>query len=183
MDRSEFRPYTMRGLLIPRHCYPFNETLSFRVVRRTSQVPRLIFRHAPSPITPDSPTGSYTRLSPASGRLHHFRKVGRCQVCVTRPNRVRLRWARVFVVRVVNPSPSPSWREPALLPTVGYPHVTGRDYMLNEQFTCLTPFSQIDQPGLAWRTRGHRGKGWRKNIDVWFTPKKAFLCDPPCPLW
>ncbi|MDD3295352.1 MAG: hypothetical protein PHG20_11770, partial [Geobacteraceae bacterium] len=26
------------------------------------------------------------------------------------------------------------------------------DYMLNEQLTCLTLFSQIDQPGLAWRT-------------------------------
>jgi hypothetical protein len=28
--------------------------------------------------------------------------------------------------------------------------------MLNEQLTCLTPFSQIDWPGLAWQTREHK---------------------------
>ncbi len=27
--------------------------------------------------------------------------------------------------------------------------------MLNEQLTCLTPFSQEDEPGLAWRTEAH----------------------------
>jgi hypothetical protein len=152
MDRSEFRPYAIDGLLIPRQGSPYDETLSFRVVRRTSQVPRLIFRHAPSPITPDSPTGSFTRLSPMGGRLHQFRKVGHCQVCVTRPNQVRLRWARVFVVRVFKPFALSNYKEPVLLPTLGYPPVTDRDYILNEQFICLTLFSQIDQPGLAWRT-------------------------------
>ena len=101
MGRSEFRPYTLGGLLIPRRRSPFGETLSLWELRRTSQVPRLIFRHAPSPITPDSPTGSFARLSPVGGRLHHIRKVGHCQLRVTRPKRVRLRWARVFVVRVV----------------------------------------------------------------------------------
>ena len=29
--------------------------------------------------------------------------------------------------------------------------------MLNEQLTCPTPFSRIDQPGLAWRTEEHEG--------------------------
>ena len=28
--------------------------------------------------------------------------------------------------------------------------------MLNEQLTCMTPFSHIDQPGLSWRTEGRR---------------------------
>jgi len=28
--------------------------------------------------------------------------------------------------------------------------------MLNEQLTCMTPFSHIDQPGLSWRTRARR---------------------------
>ena len=37
--------------------------------------------------------------------------------------------------------------------------MTGRDYMLNEQFTWLTPFSQIDQPGLAWRTEAAKARG------------------------
>jgi hypothetical protein len=27
--------------------------------------------------------------------------------------------------------------------------------MLNEQLACLTPFSQIDRPDLAWRTEEH----------------------------
>jgi hypothetical protein len=30
--------------------------------------------------------------------------------------------------------------------------------MLNEQLTCPTPFSRIDQPDLAWRTEGHEEK-------------------------
>jgi hypothetical protein len=29
--------------------------------------------------------------------------------------------------------------------------------MLNEQFAWLTPFSQLDWPGFAWRTRGRTG--------------------------
>ena len=154
MGRSEFRPYTQNRLLIPRQCSPFSETLSHQVVRRTSQVPRLIFRHAPSPITPNSPTGSFARLSPVDGRLHQFWKVGHCYLSVTRPKRVRLRWARVFVVKGLNPFALLTYKEPVLLPTFGYPPVTDRDYILNEQFICLTLFSQIDQPGLAWRTRG-----------------------------
>ena len=156
MGRSEFRPYTLGGLLIPRQRSPFGETLSLWELRRTSQVPRLIFRHAPAPITPNSPTGSSARLSPVDGRLDHIRKVGHCQLRVTRPKRVRLRWARVFVVRIVIvPFALFTYKEPVLLPTFGYPPVTDRDYMLNKQFTCLTLFSQIDQPGLAWRTEFH----------------------------
>ncbi len=156
-SRSDFRPYAQDGLLIPRLHLPFNETLSLWVVRRISQVPRLIFQHAPSPITPDSPTGSFARLSPVSGRLHHLRKVGHCRisVSVTRPKRVRLRWARVFVVKVSMPFALLTSKEPVLLPTLGYPPVTDRDYILNEQFICLTLFSQIDQPGFAWRTEAH----------------------------
>jgi hypothetical protein len=30
--------------------------------------------------------------------------------------------------------------------------------MLNEQLTCLTPFSQIDWPGLAWQTEVHKNR-------------------------
>jgi len=35
------------------------------------------------------------------------------------------------------------------------PSTGGRNYMLNEQLTCMTPYSHIDQPGLSWRTGGH----------------------------
>ena len=155
MGRSDFRPYAQDGLLIPRLYFPFGETLTLWVVRRISQVPRLIFRHAPSPITPDSPTGSFARLSPVSGRLHHLRKVGHCRISVTRPKRVRLRWARVFVVWGSTPFALLPSKEPVLLPTLGYPTVTDRDYIVNEQLLRLTLFSQIDQPGLAWRTEVH----------------------------
>ena len=41
-------------------------------------------------------------------------------------------------------------------PRVRLPCTEDRSYMLNEQLTCLTPFSQIDQPGLSWCTRDHR---------------------------
>ena len=59
---------------------------------RVSQVPRLTFPHAPSPLTPASPPGSLARCSPDGGRLRHIRKVGQLAVCVTRPKRVRLRY-------------------------------------------------------------------------------------------
>jgi hypothetical protein len=37
------------------------------------------------------------------------------------------------------------------LPTFGYPPAGGRRYMANEQLPWLTPFSQQDTPGFAWR--------------------------------
>ena len=139
--------------MIPRQCFPFSETLSLWALRRTSQVPRLIFRHAPSPITPDSPTGSFARLFPVDGGLHHIRKAGRCQLRVTRPKQVRLRWARVFIVWVVTPPIAlvTLYKEPVLLPTFGYPPVTDRDYIMNEQFICLTLFSQKAWPSVPDR--------------------------------
>jgi hypothetical protein len=38
------------------------------------------------------------------------------------------------------------------LPVIGYPHTGGRCYVMNEQLSRLTPFSQQAAPGLAWRT-------------------------------
>ena len=37
------------------------------------------------------------------------------------------------------------------------PSAGGRNYMSNEQLTCMTPYSHIDQPDLSWRTKGHTG--------------------------
>ena len=42
------------------------------------------------------------------------------------------------------------------LPVLGYPDTRGRCYMMNEQLSRLTPFSQQVAPGLAWRSRAHR---------------------------
>ena len=40
-----------------------------------------------------------------------------------------------------------------LHPAPCYQHTGGRSYMLNEQFTWLTPFNQRDKPELSWRTK------------------------------
>jgi hypothetical protein len=39
---------------------------------------------------------------------------------------------------------------------VRLPLTGDRNYMPNEQLAPMTPLSHIDQPGLSWRTRGHR---------------------------
>jgi hypothetical protein len=54
------------------------------------------------PITPGSLTGSFIRLFPINGRLHHLREAGHCQFRVTRPNQVCLHWAHVFAVQGVS---------------------------------------------------------------------------------
>ena len=154
MGRSDFRPYAQDGLLIPRLRFPFGETLSLWVVRRISQVPRLIFRHAPSPITPESPTGSLACLSPVSGRLQHLRKFGRFQVRVTRPKQVRLRWARVFVVRAgTGPSLPISLKRTGLTPHVWLP-ARDRPRLHTEQAINMSGTFQPDRSarlGLAYQ--------------------------------
>jgi len=42
------------------------------------------------------------------------------------------------------------------LPALGYPPAGGRRYMANEQLPWLTPFSQQDAPGFAWRFQRRR---------------------------
>jgi hypothetical protein len=72
---------------------------------------------------------------------------------VTRPNRIRERWAHVFAGRPRHWSSPGCHRPPGLGPfrVVGYPRTPDRRYMLNEQFTWLTPFSQQESPELTWR--------------------------------
>jgi len=43
---------------------------------RVSQVPRLIFPHAPPPPTPESPMAAFTRCFTIGGRLHPLRQTG-----------------------------------------------------------------------------------------------------------
>jgi hypothetical protein len=59
---------------------------------RSSQVPRSVFRHAPSPITPAGPVAAYARSSPPATGFTHLRKVSRLGNSVTRPNRIHLRY-------------------------------------------------------------------------------------------
>ena len=142
--------------MIPPQRASSSETLSLWNLRRASQVPRLIFRHAPSPTTPDSPTGSCARLSPVSGRLHHLRKDGHCQISVTRPKRVRLRWARVFVVEVETTSPLPFVARAGLTPHVWLPS-RDRPRLHVERAIYMSDSFQSDRSArlsLAYRRRG-----------------------------
>jgi len=79
---------------------------------------------------------------------------------LTRPNRVRVRWTHVFAVRPLQRSTPGCPRAPGLGPfrVIGCPCTPDRCYMLNEQFTWLTPFSQQESPGLAWRDRSNGDK-------------------------
>ena len=57
---------------------------------------------------------------------------------------------------VLSRSPLSLW--PRNRPTSRFwlPSAGGRNYTLNKQLTCMTPYSHIDQPGLSWRTRDRR---------------------------
>ena len=67
---------------------------------RVSQVPRLIFPHAPPPTTPESPMAACTRYLTIDIRLHPLRRTGHSQ-SLTRLNRVRLRCgSRVCLARL-----------------------------------------------------------------------------------
>jgi hypothetical protein len=107
------------------------------LLRRVSQVPRLIYPRAPSPLTPEGPTAAFTPCFTAGGRLHHSQAGWPPSLCVTRPHRVRLRYgSRVCLARLRQ-------RDCSLSRLLGY--------LLNGQFTRWTPFSSQDQPGLSWR--------------------------------
>ena len=83
-----------------------------------SQVPRLIFPHALSPITPGGPMAALTRCFTIGGGLHHFPAGWPLSICVTRPNRVHLRygsrvrsaWLRPFGLLRGPPAPLPAER-------------------------------------------------------------------------
>lgn len=59
-----------------------------------------------------------------------------------------------------NRSPSPPTFHGRDRPTPRFrlPQAGGRNSLLNEQLSSMTPFSHIDQPGLSWRTRAHRAR-------------------------
>jgi hypothetical protein len=44
------------------------------------------------------------------------------------------------------------------LPALGYTPAGGRRYMANEQLPWLTPFSQQDAPGFAWRFQSRKAR-------------------------
>ena len=60
--------------------------------RWVSQVPRLIFPRALSPTTPGGPMAAFVRFFTTGGGLHHSLAGWPLSICVTRPNRVHLRY-------------------------------------------------------------------------------------------
>jgi hypothetical protein len=72
--------------------------LRTRAPRRLSRDPPSLCRRAPSPITPGSPMRVRARCFRIGRRLRHIWEIGRCQLRVTRPNRVRICWAHVFAL-------------------------------------------------------------------------------------
>src|SRR5713101_2509303 len=127
-----------------------------RPPRRVSQDPRRLCRRAPSPIVPNGSMGASARCFPIDGRLRHLRKVGRRHWCNetesgSRTLGSRLRSLTTF--RVVRPAAIA--RPDRSVSRIQLPVYAGPSYMLNEQFTWLTPFSQQESPELTWRDRSH----------------------------
>ena len=114
---------------------------------------RFVFRYAPSPFTPEGPMAALSAASPPVVGFITFGSLATL-IGVTRLNRVRFRYgSRGRRSGATHPLATAS-AVTGLLPTPGCPSVGGRRYMANDQFPWLTPFSQLDAPGFAWRTEG-----------------------------
>ena len=99
---------------------------------------------------------AHARCLTTGGRLHHLRQVGRTHKCnEAESGSLALGLTRSQSGSVTSvASLLPAETDP--LPVIGYPHTGGRRYMMNEQLSRLTPFSQQAAPGLAWRTEGNK---------------------------
>ena len=84
-------------------------------------VPLVPFRHAPSLLTPESPSPAHTRCFRDGDRLRHIRKLGRSRLGITRPKRVRCRYGSCL-------------RPHRCSTPHGYPPARLRGYMANGSF-------------------------------------------------
>ena len=107
--------------------------------------------------------GASARCFPIDGRLRHRRKSGRRHWCheaesgsLALGSRLRSRGTSVSRAR-----PAPTGRTDPFRAR-SYPWTPDRSYMLNEQFTWLTPHSQQEMPGLTWRNRRPRSRRTRR---------------------
>ena len=97
MSLSDSRP-----VHLPRLFIPTVDWVGFpSPYRRVSQVSRRIFPCALSPTTPESPVDANSRFFSTGVRLHPLWQAGRLSICVTRPNRVHLRYgSQVHLARL-----------------------------------------------------------------------------------
>ena len=121
-----------------------------------SQVPRLIFARALSPLTPEGSSSALAHCFPDDARLRLFGSLATF-IGVTRPKRVRLRYgSRARLARLRTPH---YWiRTLAWLP-------------VKRATTGLGHFTQPDQPGLAWRTKSHKKQIERRD----WRPQRIFV--------
>jgi hypothetical protein len=93
---------------------------------RVSQVPRPIFPRALSPITPGGPMAAYAHFFTTGFGLHHDPEGWSRSTCVTRPNRVHLRYGsrvrsaglRLHRLLRAPPTPLPAERAICRVPTL-----------------------------------------------------------------
>ena len=125
---------------------------------RVSQVPRCNCPSAPSPITPGHLAAAYARCFTTSVRLHHLRQVGRTHMCnEAEPGSLALGLTRSQSRRSTSFAAHPPAATASLL-VPSYPDTRRRCYVMNEQLSRLTPFSQQVAPGLAWRSEGTKAQ-------------------------
>jgi len=130
-------------------CFPTcRSLLEGRLPGRASQVPRPIYPRAPTPITPESPAGAITCCFPADIRLHPIWEAGHSRQCNEAESSSRDFGSRVCLARLRTNGITPARARAATC--------------TNRRFTWRPPFRSQDRPGLAWRTRGHRGAGGGK---------------------
>ena len=121
--------------------------------RRVSQDPHSFCRHAPSPLTPGSLMRACARCFRTSCRLHHRRQTGRCHWFHEAESGSLTLGSRLCSRSLLATRPAGRRTDP--FRAVGCPSAPGRSYMVNEQFTWLTPRSQRERVGLPWRNRRH----------------------------
>ena len=132
---------------------------------------------AGSPRTLYGSVGTRPPHSPRAARCVHllittasvagFSTFGRLATAIglTRPNRVRNRWARAFALVACGDSPGGSRRRTNPSHAISYPPTPDWSYMLNEQFAWLTPRSQQEHYGLPWRNRSTEDE--RRRTEAW----------------
>ena len=104
---------------------------------RASQVPRLLFLNAPSPVTPGNPSLAVECLFSDGFRLQQTRQLGHSQFHVTRPNRVHFCYGSLIRL------PRLRFGDYSFQRQVGY--------MSDIQLSCWSPFRPIIGVGIARR--------------------------------
>ena len=124
---------------------------------RASQVPRPLFRDAPSALTPMGRPGAHAGCFPLRAGFSISDSLATHHLCFETVTGSALT-AHRFAVRCSHTFAWTPSSRPASLPVPRYLRTTGRSYMSNQQFTWQPPLRLLEWPGLSWRTKGTKGK-------------------------